>query len=243
MVDLGAGDGVKTLILLQECLRLKKDVIYIPTDISQDSNEKLGKILKERMPNAQATILTGQYEESMKFICSTFPKPSLITMFGPNIGNYTRSETQEFLRMLHGSMKPSDELLISFDLKKDAKIIDHAYYDSKGVSEKFVINLLHRINLELKGHFDSDRFVYRSYYDNYDSCVKVFLVSNAEQDVAVDAIGQTFHFEQYEPILVAESHKYSLKEIEQLAGLCGFGIIEHFHDERKYSVGCLWRKL
>jgi L-histidine N-alpha-methyltransferase len=98
LVDLGAGDELKTIILLREGLRLKRDVIYRPIDISQGSNEQLQDIIKEQLPNAQATILTGEHEESLKFIGMISLKPSLITMLGPNIGNYTRNEVKEFLK-------------------------------------------------------------------------------------------------------------------------------------------------
>ena len=42
LVDLGAGDGVKTMVLLEACMK-KKEVMYVPIDISKGSNEELAK--------------------------------------------------------------------------------------------------------------------------------------------------------------------------------------------------------
>lgn len=139
-------------------------------------------------------------------------------------------------------MKQNDLLMISFDLKKDYKTIQLAYNDPQGVSEEFEMNILHRINEELGGNFDLDQFFFHSYLDSYEGCIKNFLLSKIEQDVAIDSIGESFHFEAFEPILVEESHKFSIKEIEKMAQRCGYTIANNFYDERKYVVSSLWRK-
>ena len=49
-------------------------------------------------------------------------------------------------------------LIIGVDLVKDASILNAAYDDAAGVTAKFNLNLLTRINRELDGHFDLDSF-------------------------------------------------------------------------------------
>jgi L-histidine N-alpha-methyltransferase len=79
------------------------------------------------------------------------------------------------------------------------------------------MNILHRINSELGGKFDVHQFFFHSYLDSYEGCIKNFLMSKVEQDVRIESIDETFHFEAFEPILVEESHKFTIKEIEKLA--------------------------
>ena len=61
LVDLGAGDAKKTLILLEECQKKGKELTYIPIDISRGSNEKLSQTLHEKLPKLNAQIITGEF--------------------------------------------------------------------------------------------------------------------------------------------------------------------------------------
>jgi|JI61114C2RNA_FD_contig_31_3560089_length_978_multi_4_in_0_out_0_2 L-histidine N-alpha-methyltransferase len=78
-------------------------------------------------------------------------------------------------------MKPNDLLLITFDLRKDYKVIEAAYDDHLGVSRDFDMNVLFRINQELKGNFNLDKFFFHSYFDAVEGCIKNFLISKEEQ--------------------------------------------------------------
>lgn len=102
--------------------------------------------------------------------------------------------------------------------------------------------MLHRINTELGGDFDLDKFFYHTYFDAIDGCIRNTLISEEEQEVTIALSGDKFHFEPFEPIIFGESHKYSLKEIETLAKQCGFEIKHNFFDSRKYAIATVWKK-
>lgn len=242
LVDLGAGDAKKTYILLRECQKQGKELTYIPVDISQGSNEKLAESLSQKLPKLNAHIITGEFEESLRYVRSNFHRQSLIVMFGLSIGNMTKAEAEKFLANLLKPMKQNDLLMITFDLKKDFRTIQLAYNDPRGVAEEFEMNILHRINSELGGNFPTDQFFFHSYLDSYDGCIKNFLISKIEQDVRIYNLERSFHFEAFEPILVEESHKFTLKEIEKIAQKCGATIANSFYDKRQYIVSSLWRK-
>ena len=121
-------------------------------------------------------------------------------------------------------------------------MIEQAYDDPQGISASFEFNILNRINDELGGAFKPDQFFFHSYFDSYEGCIKNFLVSRVEQDVLIKSANRTFHFDEYEPMLVEESHKYTLKEVGALAARCGFKTVENYHDERKYVVHTLLKK-
>ncbi len=47
LIDLGAGDGTKTKILLEKAVQESYQLEYIPIDISYDSNVTLSKTMNE----------------------------------------------------------------------------------------------------------------------------------------------------------------------------------------------------
>jgi L-histidine N-alpha-methyltransferase len=75
---------------------------------------------------------------------------------GSSIGNLGRDEAARFLSELRSDLGPEDRLLVGIDLRKDAETLERAYDDSEGVTARFNLNLLDRINRELGGSFDTD---------------------------------------------------------------------------------------
>ena len=51
-------------------------------------------------------------------------------------------------------MTSQDKLLLGADLVKDVSVLERAYDDSLGITAKFNLNLLQRINSELAADFD-----------------------------------------------------------------------------------------
>ena len=45
-------------------------------------------------------------------------------------------------------------MVIGVDLEKDERVLYEAYNDAAGVTARFNLNVLHRINRELGGNFD-----------------------------------------------------------------------------------------
>jgi hypothetical protein len=58
-------------------------------------------------------------------------------------------------------------LLIGIDLDKDPEILYRAYNDSRGANAAFILNVLTRINHELGGNFDEERFTYSKLLFDY----------------------------------------------------------------------------
>ena len=76
---------------------------------------------------------------------------------GSTIGNFEPHEAAKFLRHAGDMLGAGAVLVIGVDLVKDAKILCPAYNDAEGVTAKFNLNLLARINRELGADFDLDR--------------------------------------------------------------------------------------
>jgi uncharacterized SAM-dependent methyltransferase len=115
-----------------------------------------------------------------------------------------------------------------------------AYNDSEGVTAKFNLNILTRINRELGGRFDHSKFRHFGTYDVFSGAMESYLVSLEKQEVFIEEIGRSFSFGPWEPIHVEYSYKYLQSDIEILAKETGFIVREHLHDSKKYFIDSIW---
>ena len=240
IIELGAGDGLKTQELLKYLVGQRVDFTYMPIDISGEAMQQLESKLAESLPDLDVRTLVGDYFEVLNNLDSE-GRPNLYLFLGGNIGNYEKDGAVELLRMIRGVMQPHGRLLTGFDLCKNPRVIQEAYDDAAGVTRAFNLNLLTRMNQELGADFSLDQFDFYSFYDPKSGEVRSMLVSLAEQDVYIEALGQSFHFQQNELVHTELSKKYSLAEIEDLAAESGFVVEKNFFDSRHYFTDSLWR--
>ncbi len=233
VVELGAGDGSKTIELLTALSNAKADFTFVPVDISNEAISILDKKIKSALPNIDIKPMIGDYFEVLHKI-RTDKSPSLVLFLGSNIGNYAYAEAIELLKLIQEELRANDKLLIGFDLKKNPNIIAPAYNDVAGITKAFNINLLTRINQELGGDFNLDQFDFYSHYNPESGAVKSYLVSLQKQDVHLSEIQKTYHFEKNELIYTELSKKYNISEIEEMASKTGFACSKHFMDSKNF---------
>jgi len=242
LVELGPGEGWKTETVVEALLSRRVDFRYLPVDISRSALEGLTAGLGRRFPDLTIEGLVADYFSGLRWLSRQPDRNrTCVLLLGSNIGNFSRAEARTFLRSLWNSLRDGDLALIGFDLKKDIDIMLAAYNDSRGVTRDFNLNLLHRINRELSGDFDVDRFRFFSTYDVFGGSMNSYLVSLAEQSVFVGAVGQRFHFRPWEPIRTEYSYKYLESDIESLAAETGFRVERQFYDARRFFADSLWR--
>ena len=125
-------------------------------------------------------------------------------------------------------------------MKKDKKILEAAYNDSRGITAAFNLNMLRRLNNELNADFDLSKFRHEAYYNEDEGRIEMHLVSTAKQVVT---IGNTsFYFQQNESIHTENSYKYSLDEFKELASDY-FEVKDIWTDDRQlFSVQYLQAK-
>lgn len=243
LVELGAGDGTKTKILLEYFLGQKTDFCYAPIDISGNVLRHLKEDLQARWPQLCCEPLQGDYFKVLKDLALTHEIKKVILFLGANIGNFTRDRAEAFLEHVGDYMRSNDLLIVGFDLKKDPGIILKAYNDPAGITAAFNLNLLERMNRELGANFQLDQFKHWEAYDPITGATRSFIVSMKDQEVSMDTLGKAFHFDAWEAVAVELSQKYDIPMIEQLAEEAGFEIVKHLYDERKYFVDSVWRKV
>ena len=241
IIELGAGDGLKTNELLKFLVEKGVDFTYMPIDISGEAMQQLENKLSESLPELDVRPLIGDYFEVLNALNSE-GRPNLYLFMGGNIGNYEREGAIELLRMLEGIMQSNGRLLTGFDLRKNPRVISQSYDDSRGVTRAFNLNLLTRMNRELGANFMLEQFDFYSFYNPYNGEVRSALVSLVEQEVFIKAIDATFHFRQNELIRTELSKKYTLSEIAGLAAESGFVVEKNFFDSQQYFTDSLWVK-
>jgi L-histidine N-alpha-methyltransferase len=165
----------------------------------------------------------------------------VLMFLGSNIGNFQKENALSFFRHLREVMNPDDMLFIGFDMQKDPRVIIAAYDDPKGVTAAFNLNLLTRINRELGADFDVSKFSHYAQYRPIECAARSYLISREQQTVNFQGLGRTIEFDQWEPIFMEISQKYTRTMIEELASESGFRIIGDFFDDENFYTDSLWR--
>ncbi|HEY0429989.1 MAG TPA: L-histidine N(alpha)-methyltransferase [Pyrinomonadaceae bacterium] len=243
VIELGAGDGTKTAVLIDYFLRQNVDFSYSPIDISREAIDFLTAKFRAEFPRLSMNAKTGDYFRILETLRDESTRRKILLFLGSNIGNFSREQALDFFRHLRGVMNGDDLLFIGFDLQKDPRVILRAYDDARGVTAQFNLNLLRRINRELGANFDLEKFSHYAVYRPTECAARSFLISREAQSVYVEALNQTFQFKAWEPIFMEISQKYNLEMIEDLARETGFEVKENFFDSNFYFVDSLWKIL
>ncbi|WP_299520243.1 L-histidine N(alpha)-methyltransferase [Winogradskyella sp.] len=242
IVELGAGDGFKTFKLLEYLTNNHVDFNYVPIDISKEAIDALTKRLKERLPSIHIKPKVGDYFKILKQNKKS-DYPSLLLFLGSNIGNYQEDKAIELLKLFNENMKQGDKLLVGFDLKKNPITIHNAYYDKHGITKRFNLNLLLRINRELDADFKIDDFDFYCHYSPLTGEVRSYIVSLRQQEVLLKKLVTSIHFDYNELIWTELSKKYSLQEINDLALASNYKTVNNFLDCKHYFTDSLWVKV
>ncbi len=240
LIELGAGDGTKTAVLVDHFLKQNAEISYSPIDISQEALDALTEKFNAEFPDLAMKTLNGDYFRILKSLKNSRGRRKVLLFLGSNIGNFSRSQALDFFRQLRAVMNPNDLLFIGFDLQKDPHVIANAYDDAAGVTAEFNLNLLRRINRELGGNFDLDKFTHYANYRPVEGSARSFLVSREQQTIHIDALNRDFQFDQWEAVFMEISQKYSLKMIADLAAESGFEVKQNFFDSKGYYCDSLW---
>jgi L-histidine N-alpha-methyltransferase len=233
IVELGSGTATKTRLLLDAALARQGTLRYSPIDISRSALDQTVHALNAEYPAITVDPQVADYFDGLRSFSRNGVERTLVLFLGSNIGNFEPYEARRTLSAVRKTLRPGDSLLMGADMKKDTAVLEAAYNDKLGVTAAFNKNLLWRINRELGGHFDLDSFRHRAKYNSAEGRVEMHLVSDAAQDVAIDALGMTVHFEPGESIHTESSYKYDPKQVEALADETGFKVSKTWTDQTK----------
>jgi dimethylhistidine N-methyltransferase len=236
LIEYGSGSSIKTRILLAEAHRL---AAYVPVDISCEHLHKSARDLANDHPGLVIVPVCADYTWD-------FPLPEearraahrSVFFPGSTIGNFTPSEAVRFLSRIRRVVGAGGSLLIGVDLVKDERILRAAYNDARGITARFNLNLLARINRELDGDFDLSSFEHVADYEPRSGRIVMRLVSRRAQFVS---IGNTIvTFRAGESITTEYSYKYTLERFAAVAARASFCVDRVWTDpSRLFSVQLL----
>ena len=233
LVELGSGASVKTRLILDIFTKLQAKTEYFPIDISEILTESSEQLLKD-YDSLHITGIIDTYEGGLEFLKNYDDKKNLILFLGSSFGNFTPDDGKLFLEKIFSTMNSDDLFLIGLDLVKDKNILESAYDDSQGITAKFNLNVLSRINDELDADFDLDNFSHYSIYNETDQRIEMNLKSLVSQSVIIAKSNLSLNFNENELIHTEYSHKYHVSQIKTLLINVGFKIKHVWLDERKH---------
>lgn len=250
IVELGAGDGRKTKAILRALLDSGIEFEYIPVDISLKAMSSLFQAIQAAFVGESLKVhgIVGEYLECVEHVVSTRPGQRTAVLFiGSSIGNFKFAEAVEFLSAIKAKLTPRDFIFLGCDLVKDFETMRRAYSDSKGVTKKFNLNLLTRMNRELGTSFNEEQFEHLAFYNPRSGSMESYLIPTVPQRVTICAQScsqksgdgadeLSFEVKAFEAIQTEWSHKFTMASISDLFRISGFDLTVKYIDKRDWFV-------
>lgn len=234
LLELGSGSDLKIRVLL----RALRPLAYTPIDISREHLRRSAIAIAKDFPAMQVHAIHADYSRQLCLPEMGHSCRRAAFFPGSSIGNYEPGQARSLLRRIAELVGPGGHLLIGVDLKKDARILNAAYNDGRGVTAAFNRNLLVRINRELEADFDLAAFNHHAFYNDELGRVEMHLAAVSPQRVHID--GHHFDFVEGESLHTENSYKYSIGEFSELAEQAGFASVQVWRDEQNlFSLHCL----
>ena len=225
-VEFGSGATDKISILINDQVKF-----YMPLDISYDFLLKSSIKLAKSFPNL--FIIPGYCDYIKKFkLPKKISKKRIGFFLGSSIGNFYSKKEKIFLQNARITLGKNGCLFVGVDLIKNKKIIEKAYNDSKGISAKFNLNLLNRINTVFKTNLKQKDFKYFSHFNEKINSVESFLISKKDQKLIID--NKKFFLKKNEKIQTEVSNKFTLNSFKILANSAGWKVKKYWIDKNKY---------
>lgn len=215
VVEFGAGSLVKIRPLLTAMSSVCE---FIPIDISGDHLFQAAQRLKKVFPRVQVHPAQGDFCHPVAL--NTFRGERLGFFPGSTIGNFTPDQAGAFLDSAKTTLGQKAYMLIGVDTKKSPELLHKAYNDQKGVTAKFNLNVLERMNRELNTNVDVDAFEHYAYYNPTKGRVEMHLVSKKKQTIKLGQHAITI--QSGEAIHTECSYKYTPDEFQSLATKSGW---------------------
>jgi dimethylhistidine N-methyltransferase len=230
VVEFGSGSNKKARILLSVAPVL---AAYVPVDISAEMLEQEAAALQLDFPRLNIHPVAADFTHSFDLPEEARAAPVRVGFFpGSTIGNFEPHEAAAFLRNAAKILGPNSTMIIGADLIKPAEILNAAYNDDAGVTAKFNLNLLVRMNRELGATFNLDTFEHHAFYNRERHRVEMHLASLKRQKIKV--AGECFEFRAGETIHTENSYKYSIESLGALARGVGWLPAGVWLDDKKY---------
>ena len=225
LIEFGGGSSRKARILLGAAATVEA---YVPVDISGDFLQRDAAQLRRDFPHLGVYPLVEDFTKPFTLPPAIAELPRVGFFPGSTIGNFEPHEACKFLRHAGGMLGKGALFVIGVDLVKDSKILYDAYNDAEGVTAKFNLNLLARINRELGADFNLGAFEHHAFYNSAHNRIEMHLASTRRQKVRLN--GTAIDFRAGETIHTENSYKYTINSFQALARGSGWSPLKVWTD-------------
>lgn len=230
VVELGSGAATKTRRVLRAHLARGGAPSFAMIDISSSALQGSARSLRAEFPELAVRGIAAEYEEGLASLAADRREPWLLLWLGSNVGNLDRGAAARFLARVRARLGPRDRIVLGVDRRKARDVLEAAYDDASGVTARFNLNLLDRIDEELGGQFARAAFRHVASYDEAHGRIEMHLESERDQVVRVDALDLDVPFARGERIHTEDSYKYSDAEVVELGRAAGFRVERAYTD-------------
>lgn len=218
LVELGAGSGEKTRILLDA---LDLDA-YLPVDVSGDFLAEAAAKIAADYPGLEVRPVVADLEAHLAQVPGG-PR-ELVVFLGGTIGNLVPEQRRRFLAAVRSLLGPDGALLLGADLVKDPGRLVRAYDDAEGVTAAFNRNVLHVINDSLGADFRPGEFDHVARWDAESEWIEMRLRARSAQTVRVAALDLTVDFAEGEEMRTEISAKFRPEGLRAELAEAGFDV-------------------
>jgi dimethylhistidine N-methyltransferase len=234
LVEFGAGATTKVRLLLKHA----SFAAYVPVDISGDFLKRQAAALRRDFPHLGVYPVVADFTETFKLPEAVQAMPKVGFFPGSTLGNFDPDDAARFLTRAAQILGKGALMILGVDLEKNENVLHDAYNDAAGVTAKFNMNLLARMNRELGADFDLAAFHHDAIYNRDAHRIEMHLVSDKPQTVHLG--GRTIGFAANESIHTENSYKYSVARLRALAERSGWKLETSWTDkDRMFSVHAL----
>ncbi|HEU4560615.1 MAG TPA: L-histidine N(alpha)-methyltransferase [Longimicrobium sp.] len=219
VVELGAGSGEKTRLVLNAVREAVGFAAYVPVDVSADFLEATALKLSGEYPTIEVVPVVADMTADFE-LPPELPHPVLHAFLGSTIGNFAPDEAVALLTRVRRRMRTGDVFLLGVDLRKDPATIEAAYNDAAGVTAEFNRNMLRVLNSLAGADFNPEAYEHRAFYHRELHRIEMHLVPATPQTVTIPGVGE-IHIAAGESIRTEISCKHDRESVEAMLGAAG----------------------
>ncbi len=210
VVEFGSGSSVKTPLLL----RAIDPAAYVPLDIAGDFLRASSAELATKFPDLPILPVEADFNRRVELPGKIADLPRLGFFPGSTIGNMVARTAVDLLRTMRATLGDDAMLLIGMDLIKQRSVLLNAYNDAQGVTARFNLNMVERINRELDGTIPVEALRHRAIWNDTYARIEMHLV--ATRDLRFTVTGKPFTMREGETIHTENSHKFGRRSSNML---------------------------
>ena len=230
VIEFGSGSNKKVKKLL---MALENPKEYIPIDISYEFLKTNAKEFAKNFPKINVKAICADFNQ-INSLEKIVPKERKNLGFfpGSTIGNFCPEDAKDLLKKFANILGKGNHLVIGIDIRKDRKLMEKAYNDSKGITAEFNKNILRGINKKLDAKFDLENFEHLAYFNEKKKRIEMHLISKENQTINIS--DKKIIFKKGESIHTENSYKYSIPEFKKLTFSSGYEVVDIVTDDNKY---------